>query len=350
MWNELFVLALGLIFLAYLSWGFRHLPEEKWQILATLPARPDAAGHWHGLNLTYYGLFSSAAQLVSVLMIFLLFGAVGVTRAETVMMVVVVLGVCIPASKFVALLVEKKSAVLTIGGAAFVGILLAPWAILLTNATIGEYLGTRIPPVPTLAAMSVAYAVGEGIGRLACISFGCCYGKPLSACHPLLQRIFAGRAFIFSGQTKKIAYAHHLDGQEVIPIQAVTALLLTGAGILGCYGFLKGFHVATFAGLLVGTQAWRALSEFLRADYRGTGRITAYQVMALLSILYTFLLLAFFPADGGEIPDLKAGLLALWEPGVILFFEVLWIAAFIHTGRSRVTGATVRLHVVKENI
>jgi hypothetical protein len=120
--------------------------------------------------------------------------------------------------------------------------------------------------------------------------------------------------------------------------------------MLGCYGFLKGFHFATFAGLLVVTQAWRVLSEFFRADYRGTGRITAYQVMALLSILYAFLLLAFFTADWGEIPDLMAGLHVLWDPGVILFFELLWIAAFVHTGRSRVTGATVRLHVVKENI
>ena len=236
MWNELFVLALGLIFLAYLSWGFRHLPEEKWQILATLPARPDAAGHWHGLNLTYYGLFSSAAQLVSVLMIFLLFGAVGVTRAETVMMVVMVLGVCIPASKFVALLVEKKSAVLTIGGAAFVGILLAPWAILLTNATIGEYLGTRIPPVPTLAAMSFGYAFGEGLGRLACISFGCCYGKPLPQSPALLQRLFRVRHIVFHGPLKKIAYAGNMAGEKVIPIR-VTALLYTAVGLAGCCCF-----------------------------------------------------------------------------------------------------------------
>jgi hypothetical protein len=49
-------------------------------------------------------------------------------------------------------------------------------------------------------------------------------------------------------------------------------------------------------------------------------------------------------------PALSAGLLALWNPGTLLFFEILWLAAFIHTGRSRVTGATVRLHVVEGNI
>jgi hypothetical protein len=31
------------------------------------------------------------------------------------------------------------------------------------------------------------------------------------------------------------------------------------------------------------TQVWRFLSEFLRADYRGSGRISAYQVMALFA-------------------------------------------------------------------
>ena len=175
-------------------------------------------------------------------------------------------------------------------------------------------------------------------------------GSPCRHATHLLQRLFHGRSFVFSGETKKIAYAHHLDGQEVIPIQAVTALLLTGAGLLGCYGFLKGLHFTTFAGLLAVTQAWRALSELLRADYRGTGRITAYQVMALLSIVYAFLLLALFPTARDGMPDLRAGLLSLWDPAVLLFFEILWVVAFIHTGRSRVTGATIHLHVVKEKI
>jgi hypothetical protein len=114
-----------------------------------------------------------------------------------------------------------------------------------------------------------------------------------------------------------------------------------------------GFFNATaylFAGLLAVTQAWRALSEFFRANCRGTGKITAYQIMSLLSIAYTFLILAIFPSTAAVTPDLAAGMLTLWDPAVLLFFEILWTVAFIHTGRSRVTDATIHLHVVKEKI
>lgn len=350
MWNELFVLVLGAIFFAYLSWGFRHLPGEKWQILATLPARLDAAGHWQGLNLTYYGLFSSAAQLVSVVMIFLLFGAIGVTRAETVMMVVVVLGVCIPASKFMALLVEKKTAVLTIGGAAFVGVLLAPWAILLTNATVGDYLGTRIPLVPTLAAMSIAYAFGEGLGRLACISFGCCYGKPLAQSPLLMQRLFRDRHFVFHGALKKIAYAGNLAGEKVVPIQAVTALLYTAVGLVGMLLFLNNAYSSALLLTLVVTQLWRALSETWRADYRGAGKISAYQVFAVLSVIYGAGLLAFLPADELPRASLLRGFETLWHPGMVLFFIGLWLVTFLYYGRSLVTGSRLSLYLCQDRI
>jgi hypothetical protein len=243
MWNELFVGALGALFFAYLAWGFRRLPEEKWQIFATLPQRQDAAGYWRGLNFTYYGLLSSAAQFVSVAIIFLLFGAVGVTRTEIVLLGVVMLGACIPGSKVVALIVEKKSAVFSVGGAAFIGILLAPWAVLLSNATLGRLLGSEAPVLPVLAAISVGYAFGEGLGRLACISFGCCYGKPLHASHPLVQKLFARWHFVFRGETKKIAYAGNLAGEKVVPIQALTATLYTGVGLAGMLLFLHGAYV-----------------------------------------------------------------------------------------------------------
>jgi prolipoprotein diacylglyceryltransferase len=347
MLSEIFIIGLSVVLASLLLWGFKVLPKERWQVIGCLLSEKDPDGAWKGLNLTYYGFFNATAYLLAAVLFFILMGSLSVPVFGALAMLTAVLAICMPASKLIAFWVEGKANTFTVGGASFVGLITAPWIIQFINEEMGVRMDFNVPVLSVLAAIAIAYAVGEGIGRLACISFGCCYGKPLSACHPLLQRIFQGRAFIFSGQTKKIAYAHHLDGQEVIPIQAVTALLLTGAGILGCYGFLKGFHFTTFAGLLVLTQAWRALSEFLRADYRGTGRITAYQVMALLSILYAFLLLAFFPEEGGEIPDLMSGLLALGDPGVILFFELLWIAAFIHTGRSRVTGARVRLHVVK---
>jgi hypothetical protein len=347
---ELFLFILSLILAVLFRWGFRALPNERWQVIGCLLGDKQNDGAWKGLNLTYYGFFNATAYLSAAVLFFILMGSLSVPVVGALAILTIIFTICMPASKLIAFWVEGKTNTFTVAGASFTGLLAAPWIIQFINGTLGIRMGFQAPVLSVLAAISVAYAVGEGIGRLACISFGCCYGKPLSACHPLLQRLFAGRTFTFSGKTKKIAYAHHLDGQEVIPIQGVTALFLTGAGLLGCYGFLKGFHFTTFAGLLAVTQAWRALSELVRADYRGTGKITAYQVMALLSIIYTFVLLAVFPTAGGKMPDLKAGLLALWDPGVILFFEILWGAAFLYTGRSRVTGATVRLHVFEGKI
>jgi hypothetical protein len=101
---------------------------------------------------------------------------------------------------------------------------------------------------------------------------------------------------------------------------------------------------------LVITQGWRILSEFFRADYRGTGRITAYQIMAVLSVAYAFLLFFMLPVSGGAPPDLMAGLQSLWDPGMMLCLGALWLYSFLYTGRSRVIGATVRFYVVKENI
>ncbi|MHB8771542.1 MAG: prolipoprotein diacylglyceryl transferase family protein [Syntrophales bacterium] len=347
---ELFLLTLALCLALLFHWGFRTLPGEEWQVIGCLLGGKQQSGAWRGLNLTYYGLFNATAYLFAAVLFFILAGSVSVPVPAALVILTIILAICMPASKLIAFWVEGKPSTFTVGGASFAGLVAGPWIIEFINRTLGARMGFDAPVLSVLAAVSVAFTFGEGIGRLACISFGCCYGKPLSACHPLLQRLFRGRAFIFSGETKKIAYAHQLDGQEVLPIQAITALLLTGAALLGCYGFLKGFPVATFAGLLAVTQAWRALSEFLRADYRGTGRITAYQVMALLSIAYAFLLLALFRQVGNGLPDLAGGLLALWDPAVLLFFETLWVVAFIHTGRSRVTGATIRLHAVKDKI
>lgn len=350
MWNELFVAMLGLLCFAYLVWGFRRLTEAKWQIFATLPQHQDATGSWQGLNFTYYGLLSSAAQFVSVAIIFLLFGAVGVTRSETVLLSIVMLGACIPGSKIVALIVEKKSAVFSVGGAAFIGILLAPWAVLLSNATLGRLFDSEAPVLPVLAAISIGYAFGEGLGRLACISFGCCYGKPLHASHPFVQKLFARWHFVFRGETKKIAYAGNLAGEKVVPIQAVTATLYTGAGLAGMLFFLHGAHVTALLLTLAVTQLWRAYSETLRADWRGTGRFSIYQMLALLSVLYTAVVLNFLPAQSPVSVSLLRGLESLWHPGMVLFLLGFWVVTFLYYGRSLVTGSRLSLYICHDRI
>jgi hypothetical protein len=181
------------------------------------------------------------------------------------------------------------------------------------------------------------------------VSFGCCYGKPLSHCHPKVARLAAPVALVFTGKTKKISYASGLDGVKVLPVQGITYLLYTASGIASIAMFLCGAYGASFLTSLVVTQAWRVLSEFLRDDYRGAGRFSAYQVMGVVAILYGFWVVHHFVADS-TVPDLSAGLSGFWSPGPLLMLQLIWIGIFLYTGLSRVTAATMSFHVHREKI
>jgi hypothetical protein len=348
--DELFILGLTVFLTWMFSWGFKSLPDEKWQILAAMPKTKDRNGGWHGENLTYYGFFNANAYVFSIIIFIVLLGAVSVPSAGILSTASILLGVCIPSSKIVAKIVEKKSYTFTVGGASFVGVILAPAVVWLGNMSLGRWMNFEMPMLPFLAALGIAYAFGEGAGRLACISFGCCYGKPLCDCPSLLQKLFAGKSFIFSGKTKKIAYASGLDGRQVIPIQALTSVIYCAAGLAGIYLFLKGFYGTAFLGTLLVTQLWRSLSECLRADYRGQGKISAYQIMALAATVYAALLVLFIPSSGALPTDIVKGLRYLWHPGMLLFLQGLWIAVFLHTGRSKVTGSSLSFHVIKDRV
>jgi hypothetical protein len=202
-----------------------------------------------------------------------------------------------------------------------------------------------------LASFTVPHALGEIPGRLACVSFGCCYGKPLSRMHPFIRRLFNGREFVFSGKTKKIAYEEHLEGRKVFPIQAVTCVVSMIIGLAGLFLFLKGLYIAAFLTGLIGTQSWRVISEFFRADFRGLAKFTLYQRLSLNAIGYAILFALFGPRTAAPAgADLAAGLNSLWHPGVILFLQALGIVIVLFLGRSRVTRATVTFDVIEENI
>lgn len=263
MFELLFVFGLGILFAAFLTWGFRTLPEEKWQVMASIPLRKTESGSWEGANITYYGLFVAASTVAAASVMLILMAAIHIPIAVTMLILLLLIMVTFPASKFVAAIVEKKPNTLTIGGASFLGILVAPLLIYLLDSV--RMAGTDpIPILPALCSLAITYAFGEGLGRLACISFGCCYGKPLCDSHRSIRRLFAEHSFVFSGKNKKIAYAHGLDGQKVIPIQAVTAVLNVSVGLLGMLFYLKSSFSAAFLLVMVCTQGWRALSEFFR--------------------------------------------------------------------------------------
>jgi len=350
MLDEIFILVLCLTIAFTFYWAFRTLPGESWQIIGCVPSRHLPDDRWQGWNLTWYGFFNATALVLATAMFLILMGSLSAPLLVNLLVLILILAACLPAARILAFLIEKKSATFTVGGASFVGILIAPWLIWLINKAGSHWFGFNLPVGQTLAASSIAYALGEGIGRLACISFGCCYGRPLADCSPGIQRLFSHHYFIFTGKTKKIAYAHELDGQKVIPIQAVTAVICSLAGLAGCYLFLKGFAFFAFALTLTITQAWRILSEFWRADYRGNGKVSAYQILSAIAIIYALPIGFWFRLPDENIPVLASGLMIFGNPALLFFFLVVWTIALIYMGKSKVTTAVISFNIVREKI
>ena len=346
----LFILGLGLVIATILYWSFRYLPGERWQILATVPVFKGENGQWRGVNLTWYGLLNANASTLGVAIMFVLMASLGVPTLATAAVAIGVLGVCMPAARIVATIIEKKKHTFTVGGAFFVGLFIAPLVVMSINALWGREAGFTIPVVAALAAISICYTVGEGIGRLACISFGCCYGKRLSDCSPTVQRIFKRWNFTFHGPIKKASYEGLAEGQPLVPIQGVTAILLSIAGLVGVWLFLQGWHAASLIFAVTVTQVWRLLSEFLRADFRGFGRISPYQKMAIIAVPYAWIVSFLLPEQQMPASDISAGFASLWDPFPILFMQGIWLAIFAFMGRSEVTTAVVSLQVCKERI
>ncbi|WP_321417920.1 prolipoprotein diacylglyceryl transferase family protein [uncultured Desulfobacter sp.] len=344
-----FVVGLGVLIGIVLSWGFKTLPKEKWQMVAAFPLEKTDHDQWRGMNLTWYGLLSANAYTFGVIMVVILAGSAGIPLSVLVLLTVLLLGVTIPASKVVARIVEKKKATLTIGGAVFAGVVTAPWIIMLVNATLGAIFKFHVPIAVIMAVLSIGYTFGESLGRLACLSFGCCYGKPLSQCSDRIRNLFERFNVVFTGETKKVSYASGLAGEALIPIQIITAVIYAVSGLAGTLLFLHGFAGAALVETLMVTQIWRVVSEFFRADFRGERKFSMYQIMALAAIVYTIVLLVFFP-DPEVALSLDQGFKALWHPGMILFFQAVWIVSLLHSGRSSVTASKISFHVVKENI
>jgi len=201
-----------------------------------------------------------------------------------------------------------------------------------------------------MAATSIGFILGEGLGRMACISFGCCYGKAIKELSPFTAGFFSRTGCIFHGHTKKITYASQLNGIRVVPIQAMTSFLYVTVAILSIYLFLENLFQWAFGLSSITAMGWRIISEHLRADYRGGREITAYQIMSMANICFCiFLLFRAAPALGTR-PDLISGLSFFWNPAVILFLQSIWVGIFLYTGISKVTGSTITFRVHQENI
>jgi hypothetical protein len=349
MHNTLFIVVLAAVLAAVYAWAFKHLPRERWQILGAIPIRKEPDGQWQGLNLTYYGVINACAVTFAVVMTFVLLAAVGLPLPVIALLNCALLLFCAPGAKWVAYLVEGKKHTFTIGGAAFCGMVGAPLLLMILQPLLLRWGAPDLPVPPIIAAMAIAYAFGEGSGRLACLSFGCCYGKPLHKLPLFLQRFAAPFTTVFHGDTKKAAYADGLGGCRIVAVQAITAVLYTAIGLLGAYLYLLGHYHSAYLLTIAVTQIWRFLSEFIRADYRGGGRISAYQYLAATAIVAAVIYSLILP-DCSLPADVVRGLTALWHPMVILLAQALWGAIFLYMGRSKVTASRISLFIHSDRI
>ncbi len=336
------VLSIVSVSLAVLfAWAFRALPRERWQVLAVLPSRKEPDGRWRGVNLTYYGLFNGLGVLAGVATVVFLLGSVGVSLALLAFCLLAVFAVTVPSAKIINRLVEGHWHGFTVGGAAFMGMVAGPWIIWSVAYVALPAEEVKATVLHVVGALASAYALGEGIGRLACISFGCCYGRTLEACPAWLSRRLGRAAFVFEGSLKKSSYEHGYEGVRLVPIQAMTCIVSSAAGVAGIGAFLYGHPLAAYWIAVVVTQAWRFTSEFLRADYRGKGRISAYQNMALAGAVYSVLLGFCWVGLSTAVPDVMRGLSLLWTPGAIVLLQALTLTVTLFMGLSTVTTARV---------
>ena len=147
-----------------------------------------------------------------------------------------------------------------------------------------------------------------------------------------------------------MAYESQLHGRKLIPIQAITCILYTCGAMFGAYLFLQGAFTQALLFTMVLTQLWRIFSEIMRADFRGFSKISTYQKMGVVSVVYMLVFCLFTDTPPEIIPEISRGLEILWNPTAIVGLQLTWVIFFFTFGRSTVTTSTVSFELVKEHI
>ena len=330
-------------------WSFRNLPDERWQFLAILPT-PKNGADWLGTNITFYGLISAIAYAVSVGMFIFLCAAVDQPFWPVAVFILCSLAIAIPASRQVARWVEGGSANFTIGGALFATVLCLPLTMGLANWVTSTFVTKPLGALALLSAASLAYVLGEAIGRLGCLSFGCGYGKPLDKSGPLERALYGRSATTYRGKLKKITYASNMENTPVIPVQSITSIVLFGLFLVGLWLFWRQHYGIALCVCLWGSQIWRVYSETLRADYRGEAHFTAYQWMAVATCAFATAAMLLLSDTAIPAPDFIRAWNAVTRLPVVVAIQLLAVLIIWYMGRSTVTGATVQLQLFREKL
>ncbi len=356
---DAFTIESGLILLSLFGafvfrWGFRNLPGEGWQVALAVPARTSSAEgrFWSAINFTFYGVIAAIAYALACLVFLFLIGATAQPMFAAIFFAGTLLTVAIPASKWVNRLVEGIPGH-TIGGAVFAVMLSVIPAITLTGWVVRGLGAQSFSPLILIAATSVAYVLGEAIGRLACLSFGCCYGKPIDDCTMLQRALYSRLTETYRGQFKKISYASGLANRPVVAVQSIGCCILFGLFLAALWAFWKGSYAASIVIAIAGSQLWRAYSELLRADFRGRAGFTIYQGMALFGASLSFVFASLY-ADA-NIVSASASAIRGWDAVLRVEFligcQTLALLIMFYMGRSSVTSSRIELflHAPRRN-
>lgn len=341
------VVIIGLFVTSISYYGITRFPSKDRQFLASIPLKRNEDGSFQGLNVTTYGLMNGIAYTFGT-SIFLFLSSSSKTDAGMIILsVLVILLICIPASKIVATIVEKKYNTFTVSGGSFVGGVLSP--IIFYIFLYLHYKDSNIALSKTLillGAISTAYLFGEGLGRLGCLSFGCCYGSRVDSLKGGLKIILSKFYTKFYGDTKKVAYEGGLEGEKTVPVQTIAVIFLNSISLFSTILFLNEFFISSFLLSVISAQLFRFFSEFLRSDFRGNRKITVYQIFSIIIIFYSIAVAYLLNRDGiTQQVDLEIGLSIFYNVWVLVLLQAIFWITLIYTGISRVTYSKITFHV-----
>lgn len=216
---------------------------------------------WRGRHVTVitFGLLAAIEALVFQMVILMYFEYRGLPfgRAELFEMFTIAIAVCLGAKLFHWLAVwrnlmknPKKHLAETgfyLQGGILGGFL---WALISSGGNEGA------TALMWMDAMSCGGLLGQVVGRLACLSYGCCFGKP-SAC---------GHGIVYRHESSKVVrWRPDLRGVPLHPAQIYDGLL----SLLGFVALLCVIHAQPAPGTIAAiTLCWHGATRLIIERYR----------------------------------------------------------------------------------
>lgn len=347
----IFISVLGIYLISIVYFGIKNLHKERWQFFAVIPVRKVSDNQWIGMNITYYGIINGLAYITGVYIFIFLTSGFDIPYNYIILSIILILSICMPASKIVARIVEGKKNTFTVGGASFVGSIISPIVFLIIfNHYYQDIEKTMQILMPVISVLSISYNLGEGVGRLACLSFGCCYGKPVKELNGWFRRFFEIINVVFTGKTKKVSYASSLDGEPLVPVQGMAVILYVTTAFIGIILFLYGYYITSFLITVMIGQFFRLFSEFFRADYRGESKFSIYQWMSMITIFYSLIIAFIFRKVVFVDHDIARAFKVSLGNNVFILIIVIFFLVLVYTGLSKVTGSKITFYVKEEEI